>query len=170
MVQTVFIHFSIFWEIILDFKILSCKEPPKDYFERIGYDRCGRTDVGVSAFSQTISLKLRSLNTKEKLNPPAPKEEEETKKAEETAPVETKKGKKKKKNPKPQLPQLANPLDYAVKLNGLLPPEIRVYGAAFVPETFSARFFSHSPSHSLMSSFTLIPDTAAASDNINIIF
>lgn len=68
------------------------------------YQRCGRTDVGVSAFSQVVSLKVRSLKPKDQIS---------------------------------NKPFSLSP--YIHKLNSLLPPEIRIYAAAEVPETFSAR-------------------------------
>ena len=72
----------------------------------VNFQRCGRTDVGVSAFSQVCSLKVRSLK-------PSSKEGKE-----------------------PRTPLHA----YIFKLNGSLPPEIRIYAASYVPDDFSARY------------------------------
>jgi len=73
----------------------------------VNYQRCGRTDVGVSAFSQVVSLKVRSLKPKTTETP-------------DNSSIDLQ--------------------AYIHKLNSLLPPEIKVYAAAAVPENFSARF------------------------------
>ena len=70
----------------------------------VNYQRCGRTDVGVSAFSQVVSLRVRSM--------------------------------------KPIKDGECNTISlpsYIHKINSLLPPEIKIYAAAEVPEHFSAR-------------------------------
>eukprot|EP00049_Salpingoeca_infusionum_P011524 m.200442 g.200442 ORF g.200442 m.200442 type:complete len:424 (-) comp14959_c1_seq7:452-1723(-) len=79
--------------------------------------RCGRTDKGVSAFSQVISLKVRTnVEGGPGFYPP----------------TGTPKAKKAKGTPK-ELP-------YVQILNGLLPDDIRVYAWARVDDGFSARF------------------------------
>ncbi|NXG68837.1 PUS3 synthase, partial [Baryphthengus martii] len=85
------------------------------------YHRCGRTDKGVSAFGQVISLDLRSnLSEGKKLNghegglEGKGQEEEEEKEEEE--------------------------LRYTHILNRVLPPDIRVLAWAPVEPSFSARF------------------------------
>lgn len=79
--------------------------------ETSNYHRCGRTDIGVSAFSQVISLTVRGLPLDNL--------------------IEMKDGKKKIKR---------EPLNYPKLLNSVLPPEIRVIAFAEVSDEFSARF------------------------------
>ncbi|CAN8003847.1 unnamed protein product [Ixodes hexagonus] len=88
-----------------------------DQRETSNYHRCGRTDKGVSAFSQVISVDLRSNLTE---GPGVfvpdgyqPNEKSVARSAE---------------------------LDYVKILNGVLPPEIRVLAWAPAEPSFSARF------------------------------
>ena len=80
-----------------------------------GYSRCGRTDVGVSAFGNVVALRVRCCH-----EPPC-------------APVCP--GSEAVPPPRGKLKA-----DYASRLNQQLPPEIRVVGCAEVDDTFSARF------------------------------
>lgn len=82
--------------------------------ETSNYHRCGRTDKGVSAFCQVISIDLRSTQSSGLGVVPAEN------------PVETDK-------PKPEL-------DYTGILNRILPDEIRVLAWVPVKTDFSARF------------------------------
>ena len=79
--------------------------------ETSNYQRCGRTDIGVSAFSQVISVTLRGLPIDE--------------------PSDLNNSNKKVKRESP---------NYACILNRVLPLEIRVISWAAVPSDFSARF------------------------------
>ncbi|XP_032625903.1 tRNA pseudouridine(38/39) synthase [Chelonoidis abingdonii] len=80
------------------------------------YHRCGRTDKGVSAFGQVISLDLRSnLSEGEKVNGHEGGLEDKT------------------RSP-------ANEIRYTHILNRVLPPDIRVLAWAPVEPSFSARF------------------------------
>uniref|UniRef100_A0A023GBR4 Putative pseudouridylate synthase n=1 Tax=Amblyomma triste TaxID=251400 RepID=A0A023GBR4_AMBTT len=81
------------------------------------YHRCGRTDKGVSAFSQVISLDLRTNLT-------------------EGTGVFAQEG----YQPDPSTVPRTQELDYVKILNGVLPPEIRVLAWAPVDQDFSARF------------------------------
>ncbi|XP_022660749.1 tRNA pseudouridine(38/39) synthase-like isoform X2 [Varroa destructor] len=84
--------------------------------EKSNYHRCGRTDKGVSAFCQVISLDVRSnLQHGEGLIMPAVYDSNRAKHTN----IE---------------------LDYVAILNRVLPKEIRVIGWAPVEEKFSARF------------------------------
>lgn len=97
--------------------------------ETCNYHRCGRTDKGVSAFCQVISLTLRSRIKK---NP----EEEANQDSFTTG-----------KCPSPKnwnlrfLLDLDEELDYVAVLNGVLPNDIRVFAwAPIAANTISARF------------------------------
>jgi len=91
------------------------------------YAKSGRTDKGVSAFGQVISLYVRSnLTQGEGIIPPTvlptPKERDPN---------------------KPKQPQLQKPkeeFNYAKMLNGVLPPYIRVLAWSPIPFFFNARF------------------------------
>lgn len=80
--------------------------------ETSNYHRCGRTDIGVSAFSQVISLTVRGL------------------------PIESDDLANNNHNKKVK----REPLNYPGLLNRVLPPEIRAVAWAPVPDDFSARF------------------------------
>ncbi|XP_054920325.1 tRNA pseudouridine(38/39) synthase isoform X3 [Dermacentor andersoni] len=81
------------------------------------YHRCGRTDKGVSAFSQVISIDLRTNLT-------------------EGVGVFAQEG----YQPNTSAAARTEELDYVKILNGVLPPEIRVLAWAPVDQAFSARF------------------------------
>ncbi|XP_049275220.1 tRNA pseudouridine(38/39) synthase isoform X1 [Rhipicephalus sanguineus] len=81
------------------------------------YHRCGRTDKGVSAFSQVISIDLRTNLT-------------------EGVGVFAQEG----YQPSDSAESRTEELDYVKILNGVLPPEIRVLAWAPVDQAFSARF------------------------------
>ncbi|KAL1481260.1 hypothetical protein MTO96_034567 [Rhipicephalus appendiculatus] len=81
------------------------------------YHRCGRTDKGVSAFSQVISIDLRTNLT-------------------EGVGVFAQEG----YQPNASEASRTEELDYVKILNGVLPPEIRVLAWAPVDQAFSARF------------------------------
>ena len=82
------------------------------------YTRCGRTDRGVSAFGQVVSLLLRS---KTLLFPPNSQVDGDVGNC---------------IDKKSQIDEMP----YDLILNGFLPPSIRVLSWAFVPPRFSARF------------------------------
>lgn len=93
-----------------------------DDITKCHYQRCGRTDVGVSAFNQVISLYLRSnlhsgvefvdeYDTTISYNPPEKTNDSD-----------------------------ANEFDYPTVLNKVLPSNIRVTGWCPVSRDFSARF------------------------------
>ncbi|KAL3250439.1 hypothetical protein MRX96_055504 [Rhipicephalus microplus] len=81
------------------------------------YHRCGRTDKGVSAFSQVISIDLRTNLT-------------------EGVGVFAQEG----YQPSASEASQRKELDYVKIINGVLPPEIRVLAWAPVDQAFSARF------------------------------
>ena len=88
-----------------------------------GYSRCGRTDKGVSAAGQVVSLRLRSAF------PPGPEYDSLLPTGSESVSVRLGEASKTIKE-----------LDYCKMLNGVLPPEIRVMGWTPVTEEFSSRF------------------------------
>lgn len=98
------------FEALITAKLIECRE-------NSNYHRCGRTDKGVSAFSQIISIDLRSMQTTGVGVIPADVvAESQSDKAE---------------------------LDYVAILNRILPEEIRVVAWAPVEKDFSARFDCH---------------------------
>lgn len=78
------------------------------------YHRCGRTDKGVSAFGQVISLDLRSHFPKDRASEDC--------------------------NLKDEVSDAAKEIRYTHILNRVLPPDIRVLAWAPVEPSFSARF------------------------------
>lgn len=95
------------------------------------YSRCGRTDKGVSAISQVVSLNMRSnippsliqdkldANGEPKIHPPNQMKQIST---------------------IPESWDESKEHNYTSVLNGLLPPEIRILSWSSAPIDFSARF------------------------------
>jgi tRNA pseudouridine38/39 synthase len=115
-------------------------------FSGCEYAKCGRTDRGVSAFGQVISLRVRSSRPMEGLAPRKAKTE-----ADVTGDVKmTDAGQAvPEKAPQPQPPKpdpktwdpIKDELQYVKMLNKLLPPDIRVLAwCPAPPPDFSARF------------------------------
>jgi tRNA pseudouridine38/39 synthase len=103
--------------------------------EECGWSRCGRTDKGVSAFGQVVSLWIRTKNengipwdqipkTKHFDNPYFPTNESEM----EIEPQVN------------DVVDIEDEIPYCSMLNRLLPSEIRILGWTPVPHTFDARF------------------------------
>eukprot|EP01095_Lingulamoeba_sp_RSL-Kostka_P005121 TRINITY_DN1646_c3_g1_i1.p1 TRINITY_DN1646_c3_g1~~TRINITY_DN1646_c3_g1_i1.p1 ORF type:complete len:518 (+),score=130.75 TRINITY_DN1646_c3_g1_i1:52-1605(+) len=86
------------------------------------FDRSGRTDTGVSAFSQVFSLNIR---TNELIETVSNNNNDDSNN-------ENNKNKEKNKNRKK--------LEYCKILNSILPDDIRVIGSTWVDDDFSARF------------------------------
>ncbi|EGX94232.1 pseudouridylate synthase 3 [Cordyceps militaris CM01] len=94
------------------------------------YSKCGRTDKGVSAFGQVISIRVRS-------NRPLPKEPKPT--VEGAAGQDTEQQEPEEEE-KPFDP-IADEIPYPMVLNRLLPPDIRILAwCPSPPPNFSARF------------------------------
>ncbi|KAF4584447.1 pseudouridylate synthase 3 [Ophiocordyceps camponoti-floridani] len=93
-------------------------------FDCCQYSKCGRTDRGVSAFGQVISLRVRS-NRPLEVRRERDGEEEEEEEEEETPPFD----------------DMADELCYPRILNRILPPDIRILAwCPSPPADFSARF------------------------------
>jgi tRNA pseudouridine38/39 synthase len=118
---------------------------PEAGFEGCGWEKCGRTDRGVSAAGQVVSLWVRSALTskepesspEERLIPEAPATHSETVDLEDEflSLAISEKTSAPKKSSKPEYEH-----DYVAMLNRLLPETIRVLAWSPVPESFSARF------------------------------
>ena len=96
--------------------------------EKCDYSRCGRTDKGVSAFGQVVSLRIRSTVKTEYILPSG-------KTVFDLCPgskfiVTLPDGRSKE----------ISELDYCSKLNSALPPAIRMIAWAPAPDHFDARF------------------------------
>jgi tRNA pseudouridine38/39 synthase len=105
--------------------------------EECGWSRCGRTDKGVSAFGQVVSLWIRTKNengipwdqipkTRHFDNPYFAREEPESEVEMESLVKD--------------VTEVEDEMAYCSMLNRLLPPEIRILGWSPVPHTFDARF------------------------------
>lgn len=130
--------------VLLDALVASrlIKESDKRDFEKLDFSRCGRTDRGVSAAGQVISLYVRSqVDEKDEngievpgwRNAVNPLESDEMdldsiEDLEERKKIELKKVKKR------------NELPYMSLLNRVLPNSIRILGWSPVDETFDSRF------------------------------
>ena len=100
---------SVLFDALLKTKLIHSRESSN-------YHRCGRTDKGVTAFAQVISLDLRT-NLIEGKGVITPENYEDTRT----------------NNGQTEIP-------YATILNKVLPPEVRIIAWAPVDEKFSARF------------------------------
>ncbi|SPN98530.1 related to pseudouridine synthase 3 [Cephalotrichum gorgonifer] len=99
-------------------------------FSCCDYAKCGRTDKGVSAFGQVVSLRVRS-------NRPRPREAA----AEGVEEAGGEEGKKSKGGEEEAFDDVKDELRYVSLLNKLLPPDIRILAwCPSPPEGFSARF------------------------------
>ncbi|KAI0147745.1 pseudouridine synthase [Xylariaceae sp. FL1272] len=114
-------------------------------FEPWEYSKCGRTDRGVSAFGQVISIRLRS-------NKPLPKEEvpaaistevgsaEVTSASKNGSDQEMTDAPEKAPKPKKEWNDITDEIQYPRILNRLLPPDIRILAwCPTTPADFSAR-------------------------------
>ena len=105
-------------------------------WEGCDYSKCGRTDKGVSAFDQVISLKVRSNRPLIKSEPEETYEEGDLER--EAQNVESD---RRREASETQFNPIKDELPYPQILNRLLPPEIRVLAwCPFPPVNFSARF------------------------------
>ncbi|KAL8940265.1 MAG: hypothetical protein Q9211_002363 [Gyalolechia sp. 1 TL-2023] len=102
-------------------------------WEGCEYSKCGRTDKGVSAFGQVISIRVRSNRPLVAARSErAQEEEEEDPRKDEHDPAS---------DTKSPFDPINDEIPYPQILNRLLPPEIRILSwCPFPPEDFSARF------------------------------
>ncbi|KAK4180365.1 pseudouridine synthase [Triangularia setosa] len=135
--------------------ITPAADPTKIDFSPFEYSKCGRTDRGVSAFGQVISIRVRSNKLPPLKKEPEQQPEEDivmegTPEQEQQQQVEQqqddtkqpgKKQPKKSKLPKKSWEDITDEINYPKVLNRLLPPDIKVLAwAPTLPEGFSARF------------------------------
>jgi len=135
---------------------------PEGGFEGCGWERCGRTDRGVSAAGQVVSLYVRSSNRRSVSSPKTSEEGGATDPdlAAEGAsgggasgsdaprasldtpapPPPAGEGATKASSTTTTTMETARDIRYLHTLNGILPPSIRVYAWAPVAPSFSARF------------------------------
>lgn len=93
------------------------------------FARCGRTDKGVSALGNVVSLTIRASV---KPTPPVSAKSATSNNSNSSSDLTSQN--------EAQRPAVACALDYANMLNHVLPPTIRVVGHARVPPSFDARF------------------------------
>ncbi|KAH3762300.1 tRNA pseudouridylate synthase [Pelomyxa schiedti] len=104
------------------------------------YSRCGRTDVGVSAFSQVIALSVKSkLSNHPGLLPPLMASNQDSSGPAETS-TSTAASPSKSSMETYVPPPTEGELDYCAILNGIMPPMIRAIACTTVPPTFNARY------------------------------
>ncbi|KAK5629256.1 hypothetical protein RRF57_004971 [Xylaria bambusicola] len=121
------------WKALVKACLIFPENPNEINWDPWEYSKCGRTDRGVSAFGQVISLRMRS-------NRPLPKQAEET--PTETAQDDTmhEDVEEVKKEPKREFDDVLDELSYPRLLNRLLPPDIRILAwCPTTPAEFSAR-------------------------------
>lgn len=112
---------------------------PDAGFEGCGWEKCGRTDRGVSAAGQVVSLWIRSalpLSEPPSLTEPSePSSQKSELEDDLISPALPENTSIPKKNARPK-----NEHDYLAIINRLLPETIRVLAWSPIPESFSARF------------------------------
>jgi len=115
---------------------------PSRGLEGCEWEKCGRTDKGVSAAGQVVSLWIRSALGEVEENEKAETEErvqdilEDSELPEKVATLVLSRP----SSPQKQRLETKNEIDYVGVLNRLLPPTIRILAWAPVAPTFSARF------------------------------
>ncbi|KAI1305479.1 pseudouridine synthase [Xylaria venustula] len=121
------------WKAMVKACLIFPEKPEEVNWDPWEYSKCGRTDRGVSAFGQVISLRVRS-------NRPLPKEPEEgnaTAAGEETTAQDREETEA---VPKREFDDIVDELSYPRLLNRILPPDIRVLAwCPTTPAEFSAR-------------------------------
>ncbi|KAI0513117.1 pseudouridine synthase [Xylaria bambusicola] len=121
------------WKALVKACLIFPEKPHEINWDPWEYSKCGRTDRGVSAFGQVISLRMRSYR-------PLPKQVEETSTEpaqDDTTNEDPEEGKK---APKREFDDVIDELPYPRLLNRLLPPDIRILAwSPTTPAEFSAR-------------------------------
>jgi len=122
---------------------------PEGSMEDCGWDKCGRTDAGVSAAGQVISLYVRSAQPKPKtkLQPESRAVTQEALDSDEDSAAFLDDGfgtlnlsDSDEPSPLPRHNKLRGEYDYIEMLNHILPPSIRILAWSPVSDDFSARF------------------------------
>ncbi|KAI0809529.1 pseudouridine synthase [Xylaria sp. FL0064] len=130
------------WKALVKTCLIFPEKPDEVNWDAWEYSKCGRTDRGVSAFGQVISLRVRSnrpLPKKPKANPTVQSGDEPvaetTITTQEVGEIETLET-----APKREFDDIADELPYPRLLNRLLPPDIRILAwCPTTPADFSAR-------------------------------
>ncbi|CAP70777.1 uncharacterized protein PODANS_3_8390 [Podospora anserina S mat+] len=128
------------WKALVKGCLITPADPSKIDFAPFEYSKCGRTDRGVSAFGQVISIRVRSNRPPSKSEQPAEEDVvmEGTPEQNNTPQLP---GKKQQQNPQKEWEDIVDEINYPKVLNRLLPPDIKVLAwAPTLPEGFSARF------------------------------
>ncbi|KAI0545234.1 pseudouridine synthase [Xylaria curta] len=130
------------WKAMVKGCLIFPENPDEINWHPWEYSKCGRTDRGVSAFGQVISIRVRS-------NRPLSKESEEKSQGtsdEATAETttqgvdETEAPEPTKRSPKREFNDITDELPYPRLLNRILPPDIRILAwCPTTPADFSAR-------------------------------
>ncbi|KAI1424783.1 pseudouridine synthase [Xylaria sp. FL1777] len=130
------------WKAMVKCCLISPKNPDEVSWDAWDYSKCGRTDRGVSAFGQVISLRVRSNRPLPKEpggSPTAPSDESAAETtAEDVGDTETPEAAE--APPKREFDDIVDELPYPRLLNRLLPPDIRILAwCPTTPAAFSAR-------------------------------
>ncbi|KAI0856546.1 pseudouridine synthase [Xylaria cubensis] len=132
------------WKAMVKGCLIFPENPDEINWHPWEYSKCGRTDRGVSAFGQVISIRVRS-------NRPLPKEwegksqgtsgdDEATAETTTQGVDEIEASKATERSPKREFNDITDELAYPRLLNRLLPPDIRILAwCPTVPADFSAR-------------------------------
>ncbi|KAI0432652.1 pseudouridine synthase [Xylaria sp. FL1042] len=130
------------WKAMVKACLIFPENPDEVNWDGLEYSKCGRTDRGVSAFGQVISLRVRS-------NRPLPKEPEghSTVQSDDEPVTETTttaqdigETEALEATPKREFDDVVDELPYPRLLNKLLPPDIRILAwCPTLPADFSAR-------------------------------
>ncbi|KAK3946095.1 pseudouridylate synthase [Diplogelasinospora grovesii] len=150
------------WKALVKSCLIFPDRPDEVDFGPWEYSKCGRTDRGVSAFGQVISIKVRSNRP---LPTPPP---EDTPMAEaEPQPEENDQRKKRKQ---PEWDPIKDEIPYCRVLNRLLPPDIRVMAwAPELPPNFSARFSCRERQYRYFftqPAFTPVPSSSSSASGV----
>ncbi|RKU46921.1 hypothetical protein DL546_003603 [Coniochaeta pulveracea] len=128
------------WKALTKSCLIRPENPDELNFTPFEYSKCGRTDRGVSAFGQVITIRVRSNRPLPKKDP-EPSEEDAEKMNIDGKEVQGEQKEAKREVKKPEWDPIRDEIQYCKVLNRLLPPDIRMLAwCGDLPEGFVARF------------------------------
>ncbi|KAG9098716.1 hypothetical protein FS749_003152 [Ceratobasidium sp. UAMH 11750] len=134
-------------QVLFDALVATRLVDPAGGMDGCGWSRCGRTDRGVSAAGQVVSLRVRSVVGERPVLESEKREEVEVSVEEEAVmdedmglPVGLASPSSSRSSTPPPTTEPKPELAYIHMLNRVLPPTIRILAWSPVPDTFDARF------------------------------
>ncbi|KAJ2905150.1 tRNA pseudouridine(38/39) synthase [Zalerion maritima] len=127
---------EVIWKALVRSCLIVPENPDRIDWLPHRYAKCGRTDKGVSAFGQVISIRVRSSKPMPRPEPTA----EDARETEDGA-DDPDHNKQQTENPQREWDPIKDEVDYPRIMNRLLPPDVKVIAwCPTIPEDFDARF------------------------------